>query len=421
MRFKKPPTSTALAISCFLITTAMMLYWSHQTAPMTELEFGFGPYIESLNQGKYSIFYKDSTLPSGSEFFATRLPALPLLAFLLGKIYNSLLLLSLVKNSLAALFTFYAGWRITQSSPKWVKLSTPLLLLSNIFIWKTVAPLPYEEGYLVGPFLLIVSAILEDDQKLSRIEPFLVGFALAWIYLAKSSYFLLLLPLLAMYCLKHKRSVQTYAIPASLFLISILSWGLYVKFHTGRFAVLNNASSLNASNLYKGNNKNFLDFYPYRNLDEMHDLGLMDLPHKVKTEWEYSDGLMKEFTNFRSSEPELFKKGLIEKAKMVFLKLDGAKSNEPESKARRIDKYFLFNRIHFFIWLSVTPLCLFLRKGSFAANLSFIGLGSLLCISLPYIIGFYYHRHLLPVFTLATLSLPTLIAELLTQRRQKLT
>jgi hypothetical protein len=407
---------TFTCVSCVLLT----VFWSHERGLMTQLGFGFGPYVESLNQAKYSIFYKDSTIPQGAEFFATRLPALPLIAYLLGKVFNDLLFLSILKNSLAAALTFYSVWRITKESSRWIQIGTPILVLFNFFLWRTTAPVPYEEGYVVGPFLFLVSCLVSEDERLAKLEPSIFGLLSTWIYLTKSSYFLVLIPLLILYSVKHRMSFLNWSVPLGCFVLAGCSWGFYVQSHTGRFAAFTNASSLNGSNLYKGNNPHFLQFYPYRNLDELHDLGYMDLPYKVSSEWEYNDGLMKASAEFRNTEPDKFKKGLIEKAKMVFLKLDGAKSNEPEKEARRIDKYFLFNRIIFWAWLAFSGALVFRKdRVRFESRLALIGLGSLLAISLPYILGFFYHRHLLPVFALATACLP-LFAGKVFQRSEKM-
>lgn len=380
---------------------------------MESLSYGFGEFVRGLRNGSYSVIYGDSTLDPPAACFALRLPFIPLFAFAVGTIVDdvrALLIVWSVLSSALMAFSFHLA-RKQLNAPSSVAMF--VLLSGSLFLWKMVAAVSVEEAYLCAPLVVFCAHLLFSRASQDRISPFICGILLSMVSLTKSSTLLLVLFLAIAYAFWTPGKLARRAIPFVCVALSLAAWGTFVWSKTGRFGIGSQSSSMNGINLYKGQNPYFLERYPYSDLDYMHRDGLMDFPYKVSSEWELSDGFLRLANDFRKQHRQEFVQGLAAKLKMMFVQLDGLKTNETESVSRKVSVTFAVSRVIFWTWL-LGSLCVpFMRqKSALMSRISILGWGQIITLGLPYLLGFFYHRHFAPVYAYCTITVVPLFAEI---------
>jgi hypothetical protein len=402
----------------FVVFTLVVLFLSRPaTNNFEEIGYGFTDYYQSLrDHGTYEARLDQPTVyKSIVTVHAERLPMVPIVMALFSFVSTNLYLLYAVKGLIVIAFIVAGCLNISRACNMNSKQRIALfgLMAINIFVFKQSIAVTPEEPYFTAPLFFAFSLMM---LKPSWQKGLVVGLCLAFAYLCKSSVIIFELAMLTMYaarCVGNKnfRIVLVAALPLT---VAVLSWAFYAKSTTGRFAILANSSSVNGINLYKGNNVWFLDHYPYGNVDDIDAEGKTAPKNLVSDEWEHHDTMVRYAMEFKQNHPDLWRKGLVEKLKMAFLKFDGAQSNQTAEYSRKKAIPFVVNRLLSWIcagmWLASVLTCI-IKKRRPSVNIVMFPIIFIAAIS-PYLIGFLFHRHMVPIYILTTAMIVPFYIEL---------
>ncbi len=397
--------SYAVAIAVGLATTLVLLRFRLDYETVYELPAGLGPLIKNLvEDGRYEVF--NST--SGYWEYASKMPSVPVIYAGLWGSTKSVALTLLAKNVVAITLTFLVVVRYAAQFDvgRRAFLGGMLLFFCIPFNALTMYNLKYEEGLLA---FMIPAAVACTIMRKGVFGLLVVSALLGVLYLTKSSTGPLCVWLGAVVLFDEVRcSPWVRFLPLTSVALAAVLWGAFNFHQTGEFAVAGSASSNNGWNLYKGNNEEFASVYPERHLDELSSGFRRDAP-AFRDEWEshrYYEG--KAF-DFIQGNPRHFASNTLLKLYVFALRIADFDFNRNRvSKIVLHDASMVVNRLVFFaalalslLWLKRTP-ALKNRRLRFAA---LVFLGSVATYSAPYILGFIYQRHVVPLFLSATLML----------------
>lgn len=387
-----------------------------------DLKNEFGDLIEQLIlAGRYQVC-KEWPFPGWGFrcFVAHRLPAVPLFLAAIGKFSDSLLLASLIKNAVLFGFTGVAIAIATRDAQKvpLVAIIPVLIILLLPYNAFTAASLEFEEGYI---FHLLPAAILAVVRMETRGDVLVAAVSLFFLVLTKSTLFVLSLALAAWGAYRaaiHLRSLTSAAVIVLSLFAACLSWGIFTAHATGKPAWGSEMSSWNGWHLYKANHPNLFTVYPRYSpdyLDLTQHSGAEDVS---KDEWALQDYYRDRGLDLILSDPWKFLVGSMHKLFISLIEVRETAGTYEES--RRFNVSMIFNRL-LVLGLILLLFCRWtLRSDGIRAtrqqrtDLAFILFLSVLYLA-PYLVGFVYHRHVIPL--LWAISLWSM-SELLLSNRQ---
>ena len=105
-------------------------------------------------------------------------------------------------------------------------------------------------------------------------------------------------------------------------LLAIIIWGSFAHLKSGKFAFGSNTLSVNSMGMNIALSENFLDYYPMKSLDLIHND--IQIPKELKTEWEISN-YFKKLNMHKLQDYKNIKNYLLtfpEKIRFILLKLE---------------------------------------------------------------------------------------------------
>jgi hypothetical protein len=182
--------------------------------------------------------------------------------------------------------------------------------------------------------------------------------------------------------------------PLAALLISVISWGSYIYHRTGVFAVGVNASSYNGMNLYKGNNPRAPALYPRINLDSLDEIRALEPPTAlgIHDEWTKQKWQLKMGEDFIHSNPSKVLAMDRQKLKVMLYDIGPSPQLRPGIKPGAA---LCLAVDHLMFTLAVL---LALRRRN--ANAAWFCL-LVVAYIVPYLAGFLYQRHMMPLYGLA--------------------
>jgi hypothetical protein len=374
------------------------------------LAYGFGTQVRSLVQ----LHHFGTFVPEHNWWaYALRMPFIPLFLAGLSQISTNLTFQILAKNLILYLLVFIALGRLGASYgiSRLRQFAISLALVLVPFNILTGCRIEVEEGYLFS-LMLIVYILLLVQKKTS--DYIWCGLVTAAIYLIKSSMgpFCLVVVLWAVLNdLWRSRSLRLRSVvPMIALVVAMIAWGGYVKARTGRFAVGANASSWNGENLYKGNNPIALQYYPYISLDIIEATGRLPIPIVPHNEWELNDAQRDMAVRFIKEHPADVLRMDLRKARVLFVQIREtptpvtvAVPNVIIGKDRMMVMLSnLIDHLIFAIFLLLTVVDASKGRLREYSVLALVLGGAYLT---PYLAGFLYQRHLVPLFGIVILAL----------------
>lgn len=333
------------------------------------------------------------------QFRAHRMPAPSLLVTLLILIFGDKpATIRLVKSVLLVLPILPCIYLVLRSRSCSLSLRSQLIALSLLmipflipaFLINTVN-LHVEEGYLYSILALAFGLVLYRQDPPHRLAPIVFTLCLAGLYLTKSSAILICLWLLALYFQRH-RNPKVRGLVVGVFLLSTALWIGRVYVATGRFAI---GASVDAANFHKGNSSIAFQYYPPaegKSLDQYDDQ--LDGGRHFTGEWDYSDYHKAQGTLFVRQHPGEALQLIWRKWVVMFLSLQHIGGGVEHGFMKLIETLgLLLFRIAFWTAFIGSLFCLRSKQPEEKfMGIAFLGLTATL--SLPFLMGFAFTRHI---------------------------
>lgn len=373
-----------------------------------DLEYGFGPLVAALvNTGQY--------MAPDQIFTAHRMPMIPLVLAMLAKLTTDAFGIYLLKNALfglALVGAFALLWRHTPQVPRWLLLISGGFVLSFPQIVQYMALPDVEEGYLI-PFIALLSVALLYAEELAlgangRLLA-LLAVVNALLYLTKSSMLALsVVYTLLFFCKSRATHTQPYKVLGFFslaLLVAMAGWGMWNYQQSGRFHVM---SSWDGLNLYKGNNPATPALYPPYNLDTIDLTPVQQESADPTDEWVIDQTARTAAWAFIRSQPRQAVMLGLERAFILCCEVRRTPIWAGEQRIAGLIQlvgvgYMISFRLLFWLalglairtlWLPIQPLRPLTWQPRVAA-LTFVGVVA--GYSAPYLVGFAYERHVLPL------------------------
>lgn len=374
------------------------------------LDFGFGPLIEAIVRR-----HEYRTVQLGIPFSAYRMPVIPLLLAALSKVSYSLLWITLAKNALCCGLLSVAVYRarsLVAALPRPLLGGAALLGLTMPQMLHFGFVLEMEEGYLISMiaflFVHFLLAARGDRSSFGSLR----RQAATWtvlvlvngaLFLTKSSMLPLSCVFAILFWVASRRNLVGIAFITAA-LVAPLCWGMHNIARTGHFAITSSADGWNG---YKGNNSLTHTLYPQQSLDLLDILNLIPAPPSIHDEWSYDAYYRSKMFEFIKEHPGEVLRLDLRKAQVFFLAV-GTSPGHPRLSGFQAWMYRA-NAVYMVMFRAVMVAALFLAfrtvlRGAKGTRLAAAGfLAVTFCYAGPYVIGFAYQRHVMP------LVLPTLI------------
>lgn len=277
-------------------------------APLTELQFWFGPEIERILQGQ--PLENANRMPLASYFLAA-------LSTLWNEQLPALILKNLLVQTMLA-FVLYQWWRRPAIHPHAMVLILYVLLFPQI-VRHGFALVP-EEGYLIAMLAFLFHGLLIAPQKRSLLAFLPYAVVCAAIYLTKESMLVLSPAICLLYFIRTKR-FDVLTLFLTFVLSSMLWWGFTTLDSTDHFSLTTNNAG---REIWKGNNPRTLEFLPHTTLDRLSGAAPRRKPGE--SQWEWSHRCRDEALSFIVSEPAAAGRILLLKLYQTFISVTAEES-----------------------------------------------------------------------------------------------
>lgn len=355
------------------------------------LSFGYGGLVRELVEtGRYGGTHQ------GVQFAAHRMPLIPLflagIAQAGGSLWTALLVKNLLLGVLFGLGFAHLAAVVGRCRP-WIVPALAVFCASMPQFVHFAFCLEMEEGYLIGLLFFITVWLFSPQgagaETLCAKLPWLL---IPLLYLTKSSALLLAIVLSLLVGFMARRRSAGLLAGGSL-LACILFWGMHNVVHSGHFAV---GSSLDGYNLAKGNNRFTTALYPQFNLDILDDSLLAWAAAGAPDEWAWDRTYRQMAWEYVRTYPWEF--GTLVGRRAWVLLIEARKV--PAGIHRGLLEWV--NTVHMgafrvFLWGAILLAGVGLWDRTVERRRSAAFLLLLAGYALPYLAGFCYQRHVIPL------------------------
>src|ERR1700733_1148159 len=397
------PSSFLPFLIAILVLTSVYIAGQRSTPndSIFDVDYGFGPVIQGIVQqhrlGSINHNY-------GFWSYAHRMPASPLLSTASYWLSPKASVFFLLKNVVFWSLFVFAFFRLKSHyaiPSKWALVPILLLLLAPYDL-SIAGRMDIEEGYLFALIAMLFSFLLTMKGWGSALT---VGILIGLIYLTKSSMLPLCVAVTVWIAVKFwRKNARLIVLPVVCLALAILSWGGYTKAVSGVFAFGTDQSSWNGWNFYKGNNFYSYSLYLRINLDT---LDSEDYAHKllpyvpVHNEWELSHAQLAMGKKYFHENPGAVVKMNLTKLFVACCDLGEAPQMTPGHTRGLVVVSNVVNHLTLAAVFLFAIIGVIRRKAGEAEVLAVI---MTLFFVFPYIAGFLYSRHMVPVYGLMALT-----------------
>ena len=273
----------------------------------------------------------------------------------------------------------------------------------------------YEEPYIIAPLALVFSLLLflpraRSGWEFSLFITTFLGGNLA-LFLTKST---LVYPVLVLAIASIRLKPRLISIVSIACIFGAMFGMAFLNYSKSNQFTL--SSSWDGWNLSKGNNEYTLDYYPLYNCDILYRNGSMEPKRPFTDEWDYDRYYRDEFIRFIQKTPQDFALLTTFRFGAFFLEVRPFGLNPGEVRYDSFLKYvgtlyMIAFRILFIGTLVSALSYLIMKCGKF--GVSFLFLALVFAYAGPFLIGFSYERHLIP------LVMPTILYAIYVVRWKK--
>ena len=349
--------------------------------------------VNSIISGKGYVTKLD--IDVNIDFFAGRLPFIPyFISFTYLFISDNFFIIYIIKNIIFFSLIFLLLKKIFKKN---IYILLILLFIFynpyNLGISLLIVP---EEGYInyliISLFLIFYSNIKHREIYLSLL--------LSVIYITKGSicFFVYTFAIYLFFSEKKK-------LPMLSIMICFVFWSLFVYQKTNKLITPFSLVSIGGVTLASANNEKFLSVYPLESPDVLYDEILdqnLKNTKKIRNEFEF-DSYYKDYTlNFIRNNLDIFLKGVIKKLNVIFFNIKRDAQTKGSDNYNKIHVESILNKVLFLLSFFIIIKNIFRGKFSKIDNFCIIFFISYL---FPFIVGFVYSRHLVPLYTLSNIYL----------------
>lgn len=384
----------ALLALGYIVGVSLLMWWLRTPPALVDLAFGFGRLLQALADGDTAAL-------------SLRSPGLISFLYTVQWLGGGTLAALLSKNLLLQPFLLWALLRLLSGSRARVAaIAAVLFALSfpSLVIWSY--ELVPEEGWLIPILGFLSYQLFHAPREFDRRRLLLIGLAIALALLVKSS-MRLFCPMLVLLFVVRARDWRAAPILVVLCLASFATWGAYNHAVSGEVRFV---SSLDGYNLYKGNNRRTLAVFP---VVEKIAKEVWDEPMPPRcSEWCRHDAYVQKTFDFWLSEPAASYKLFLLRAQQVFISVTPphlTHRGPADLTLRTVSMlYYGAFRVVFLLCVlySITRLGGALRRrirgvapepGDRHTPEAAIFLALVLSYCAPYLVGFAFERHILPL------------------------
>lgn len=362
------------------------------------LQFDYGELTHNMFYN-----YTFSQTKNGILFYLYKSPLLAFVLVILSQISKNIFFIFIMKNLLTYSLFFFVTYKSLKSLQKNLLIFILVLLIQfiNPYTVHNGLNIFYEDNlialFLPSLFLLILS---NWNTKF-----FLSSILIFLLYLTKTSmfYLVLLFPFLVLAIEENK--VSRKVIPFYGLILAILVWGSFGYLKTERFPFANYQLSGNSFALSTVIlNKNFLNYYPYKSVDEIPKN--QSIRENFKDEWEFYDYYKSVNDNFLEENFSYYLSTIPVKLKFIFFNVykDSSFANEDGIYENKFMFSYLINKFFFnlaIIILAVTFVknfkSIFSYKKIIYFKLEIYYLFFLAFTLMPHVAAWATSKHLVPI------------------------
>jgi hypothetical protein len=366
---------------------------------ITSLGFNLYHILTNLLEGKPA-----KEIMWNIDFYVHKMPLQPYFLYLFYSLVSKkLIIFYLFKNLLFGTLIFL----LIKFYDK--KLNNFFLVVSMLSIFYiphnlvTIFSLEYEEGFLA--YLLITLFLTITGNY--KYKPIIASIILCLIFFLKSSMFYLVGGISITYFFLEKK--YNY-LPFLIFIFCSFLWGLNSYNKTGKFAFATSSTSFNGTSLGMVYHKEFTKYYPLLSPDMFQKKQQEEIKKLViNNEWEAHNYFLNKSKKYIRENPKDVFYGLLKKIYVIFLSpyKDTRTSDQFIEKNNPIRYSNFPNKIIFILSIIVLIKYLIgfknLNLSLQRRNIYFIMIVGLYFF--PYLVGFVYSRHCIPIYILAHIYL----------------
>ena len=365
------------------------------------LHFFFGRVIDNLIQNNNYIFthgYHGNNV----DYVLGRLPFIPIFLTLIIKFVSSNYLLILVlKNLFLFLITYCIFFKFFDNK-KLLLFSFILFVYNPHNIFTSLSLIP-EEGYisylLLALFVLIYKTNRPIDVVLISIIMMMIFFTKAsMLYLCYSIVFYLF------FKLQKKFNIFYSLLPLIFIVFSYLAWASFGYYKTNKIISPLSISTMSGSTLIVSSNNKFKNYYHLQTPDilesemwKKHEKNLYK-DKKLKNEFEINDYFVDASINYILNNKIDFAKTSIKKLHVIFtnIKKDAQVVGSNDYNSIRFSNFP--NKIALILSIFII-IRNFIRRKTDDLDILFIII--FLSFLFPYMIGWAYTRHIVPIYIIS--------------------
>ncbi len=356
--------------------------------------YGFGPTTKALVETGSC-----RTFANGIAYTMHRFPLIPYFLYIIHFVTTNAFIALLIKNIFTGFIFSYVTFRIFRSWGKNVLFLLMIVFFSPQFVIHAFNI--YHEEAFVSALLALISILLctpQHGRKLSR-DDILFSISSILLVFTKSSSIYLASALPVLWFIQRK-SFPALWISGGVIASAFLTIALYSFILNGAFTL---ESSLNGVNIYKGNNSRTLELYPALSLDILDKIDpVITSPGVFSNEWEYNKYYKQKAYNFIKHHPDQFFKSVIIKTWALFLSIHQIGADpEREEKNKFVNTVDIVATILQRSLLCVVGLIilvlLFHSTSMQNRIIAMTALSFIILYSGPFLIGFGYMRHYVPL------------------------
>jgi hypothetical protein len=424
------PSTAAFTVATLLVAAISAVYATHRyylvwpQHSLFDLANGFGPVLHTLHDtGRYAqcgsyvadpLFWRNFFGEDLPCLVTHRLPSITFFLMLLSQISSNLYFMTIAKDVIFYMLSLYTLLRLANE----YKLTFVHVCLCFIalFLLRTnaavAASLAEEEGYIYHLLPLLFFLLFLTPQQ-TRGDLTVVALIVGILYLTKSGLFIIC-GLAALVSIWRRRESDAKGLMRSLPLVVLIAaataWGLFTLDRTGRFAIGTGMSAINGLNFYKGNNPNTEAYYPRLHIDRMDDDGVTKPDIAAKNEWEMDDYYKKKALEFIVENPQAALRLLIVRLRIALLSVEQVGIVPEYGQEPGVLLSMIPTRVIFLLSLALAVATVIRSRDASARWAAYGFLGLVASYSAPYMAGFLWYRHLMPVYATAVFYLAAQLA-----------
>lgn len=351
------------------------------------LHFFFGGLTKNLIEK--DEFYQNLY---GIDFYLSRMPLIPLfLKWSYLYISKKFLIILLIKNYLIFTILFYFLYKYLKKHI--LVLIAFLILFYNPYNTFTIIKLIPEEGILAILILSLYITLLKKEVNFK-----VMALIIVFIYFTKASQLLLcyIFSIIPIIIFKNRLKY----LPVLLILISYIAWASFAYNKTNKFITPFSISSISGFTLSIAYHEKFLQLYPNQPPDLLVPEIVKKKIHKTnnfKNEIEFNKSFKEDIFSKISNDRNFVLKSFIKKIYVLLFNVKYDAQNINSNKFDKIRYTEIPNKIVLFLSIIIFFITMF-KKNLKKDDLYFITI--LFLYLIPYLIGFLYTRHLVPIYLL---------------------